>query len=86
MKNLVTLFVLVLLTGCNAIAGWKNFEETSYVKISEGEAGGLVKMVQGSAQYCMVSLHKIDDYTAIDASYDDGVCKITFKPAGDVAQ
>lgn len=77
-KYVIWCVLLLLIQGCAGIAGYKNYDETEFVKTSQGQAGGLVKAFRGSANYCMLELHAIDGYIAVKATYTDGSCTIEY--------
>jgi hypothetical protein len=53
----VFLLLTPIMSGCSMMAARSAPENTSYVKGSQGEAGGVVKAVSGGASYCMLHYH-----------------------------
>lgn len=53
---LVPLLVLIL-TGCGTTASMKDFSSTGFVMASQGEAGGIWKVIKGAASYCKMTTH-----------------------------
>ena len=65
--------LIALLAGCTFLK-----EDSSYVKISEGSAQGLVEFVTGKARYCMVSSNNMEGVIIDKVTYVDGVCTVTW--------
>ena len=63
----------LILSGCAGNASVKNPELTSYAKVSQGHARGLVSFFTGSGEYCMVQTHNLEN-VRFKLDYEDGAC------------
>jgi len=64
-------------TGCASYSAIKNPEDTSFVKVSKGSAGGFVAPVAGEGSYCMIEKHNIEVTAAVE--YADGECRVVLQ-------
>ena len=55
--RLLLLALLTVLTGCGTVASIKDFTSTGFIMASHGTAGGIWKVIRGSAVYCKITTH-----------------------------
>lgn len=59
MKIIFASLLAIMLSGCGSIGSYKNPEETSFVILSEFNAGLIYKIFNGAVKSCKISMHNI---------------------------
>ena len=77
MKYLM-IMLTALMVGCAGSAVREAPENLSFVKVSQGKAKGMVSLVTGRAEYCMVELFNIEGVVIDAVTYDNGNCSVSW--------
>lgn len=76
--RVVILAALALLGGCGTTGLTGDPEETSYIMVSQGEAGGVASLFTGKARFCKATAHRLGSVAfAGEVIVDDKTCSVT---------